>query len=343
MARVHKWYFLVNQAGEPIEGASVWITLAGTGGKTGVPAWIYFDEFGSSGTRTVPQLTTLENGYFEFWIDEDEDFDVCNTSEVDDATATSYGFNQKFCISWDKPTIASGLIDYVDIFPPNRYFQPADLTSCSDTLMNKVVSNELACLWNEHSTADIRVDPYRSAPTLIHGFELLDTTEPNDIANKIITNNQGWLWDIHEASTVHEFALSGFWELGGQQITDPPHDIRKLDTTDTGVQWSKWNKVVSNEYMYNIEQDLAAIKFDIFTISSALTAGVDAIWSLGADGYETTLNHALDIEFPNVTCYGRYGSEWMLMKTAEVEYVNTNNLKITINHDIVHMKVRVST
>jgi len=338
MARNHKWWYIVNQAGEPINAAHVFVYKAGTTD----PVWVYFDEFGSTGSRsTSGQISTLENGYFEFWIDEDEDFDVCNTSAVDDSSATSYPFNQKFKIRWEKTGIASGQIDYIDVFPANRYFRPANISGCSDSgvsenaEMNKVVSNYLVCRWEEHVNQDFRD---LTNPTLVHGFDYLNTSVPNNIFNKIVTNNQGWLWDIHELTNVYEYSLSGS-SLGGESYTKSPHDIWPVDpdnTIDTKV-----NKIVSNQMIKDMYDQIAESKSEIYTVSTALTA--DYQWSLVSGYYETTINHNLAINFPDVICYGYIDSKWMLIKTAEVEWVDADNIKISIAHEPVGMRVRIST
>ncbi len=339
MARNHVWKFLVNQAGEPINAAHVFVYKAGTV----EPVWVYFDEFGSAGSRSPSgQVSTLENGYFEFWIAEDEEFDVCNTEEVDNETATAYPFNQKFKLRWEKTGVASGQVDYVDVFPANRYFQPADTENCanegvaSNEEMNKVVSNYLVCRWESHVDADFRADDV--IPTSIHGLDYLNTSAPSLLFNKIVNNQQGWLWDVHELTNVYEYSLSGS-SLGGQDYTKSPHDLWPVNIAD--VIDTKENKVVSNQMMRDIHDQLDDIKFEIYSISVSTSA--DFQWGLVGTDYQATVGHNLDVEFPDVVVYGDYDGKWMLVKTAEVEYVDSNTLRITIAHEPVGMRVRVST
>lgn len=348
MARNHVWKFLVNQAGEPIEGANVSIYKAGTE----IPVWVYFDEFAAGGSREAPQVRTLENGYFEFWIDEDEDFDVCNTAAVDDETAVSYGFNQKFKIAWEKTGIAQGYVDYVDVFPPNRYFQPVALDKCNlanpeldDIKMNRTISQALACKWNTHVDSII-TDV--SDPTDIHGLDYLATDQPNDIFNKIVKNEQGWLWDIHEMTNVWEYSLSGSTH-GGQSYNKYPHGIEPLLVDGEGQpiitgnpdEDDKFNKVVSNTLMNQIVSDIDAIKQDTFTIS--LVGATDFNWTIEGDHYEAEIGHNLPVTFPNVTCYGWIDGKWMMVKEAEVEYVDINTIKISIASEPVDFTVRITS
>ena len=98
MARSHKWYYLLNEEGQPIESATVNIYQAGTV----TSAWYYTQETGGSSIQTA--ITTDSNGYFEFWI--------ANSNETN-----GYENTQKFKILWSKTGIASGNIDNVDVLP----------------------------------------------------------------------------------------------------------------------------------------------------------------------------------------------------------------------------------
>lgn len=340
MARVHKWYFLVNEAGEPIENANVYITLAGTGGKeSGVAAWIYYDEFGSVGTREMPQVTTVENGYFEFWIDEDEDFDVCNLQEIDYEEATSYGFNQKFRIDWEKVGVYNGYIDYIDVFPANRYFKPIDLSTCDldnpendSTDMNRTISQALACKWNTHVDFDIR-EP-GADPTDAHGLELVRVTEQDTLANKIINNYYGWLWTRHEESTV-ETGLSG----DAYGIGYFPHN---LNPYTPGSYDEEWNVIVNDWTITTITDRLGEIKFGVYTVDVA-GAGADAEWGLNPDSlYEATIIHNLVLEYPHVTIYDVTDpNNKVMVKTAEVQMVDDVSIKIIIAHEPRKFTVRI--
>ncbi len=322
MARTHVWKFLVNQAGEPIENASIYITLAGTEEAV----WVYFDEFGSAGSRTAPQVSTLDNGYFEFWIDELEDFDPDGT--VDNTDAVSYGFSQKFKIRWQKVGIANGYVDYVDVFPPNRYFRKLDLTNCSSEALDKVVSNSLGCKWDTHADWDIRLD---GLP--VHGLEYVRVEETDVIPNKLISNYYGWLWTSHEAATVENYSPSGAY--------GPPHDLWPVVVTS---QDETYNKVVNNKLLYDIVTELAELSRAVMTIKPVGELA-DANWTLNVDGvYEATLTHNQDIAYPDVTCYVLNGSaEEVLAKTADVIYLDANSIKVKIDDDSNFMTVRITS
>lgn len=323
MARTHVWKFLVNQAGEPIEDAQIYVTLAGTDDA----AWVYFDEFSASGTRTtsdiIGQTTSLENGYFEFWIDENTEFDVDDIIN-DNPEGTAYGFNQKFKIRWQKSGVANGYVDYVDVFPANRFFQKFDSTRCEDTTLNKLVSNNMVCNWNTHINWTIIDD---GLP--IHGLEYVQVQFQDEVQNKIISNSLGWLWTSHQESTLQNYASLG--------CPNPPHDLQPVDWTSEDTTF---NKVVSNKILYDLRQ---SAKSRIMTIK-VIGQPADANWNTNSDGvYEATLTHDLDIEFPDVTCYILDDGEQKLVRTAEVVYVGINSITIRIDEANVDMTVRITT
>jgi len=110
--RVHYWSFLLNEEGQPIENAEIWIYLAGSNSKA---ADLYSSEDGVYNT-TPYQLTfnskengttseiikTDANGYFEFWIG-------------DASEPNGYTTAQKFKIKWYKSGITEGEIDNINI------------------------------------------------------------------------------------------------------------------------------------------------------------------------------------------------------------------------------------
>jgi len=312
MARVHFWKFIVNEAGEPIENANIYIYLAGTT----TPAWVYYDEFSATGTRTEPQVSSLRNGYFEFWIDEDQNFQYGD--EVDNEEATAYGFSQKFKIRWEKTGIASGTIDYVDIFPPNRYFEQVGLESgdCSSTIKNKVISNELACYWNNHVELNVLED---GLP--VHGLEIVRPDEPDDFENKIITNRYGWKWDKHVDSTAQE-PLTGYGLSGAVY----PHNIQEVDPTNPGDLVR--NKLISNNDFYLL------IRSDTFDVLSYM-------WTPNLSGsYECTITHNMSKQFPLLSMWDFYTKEQVYIE--DVVVIDENTITLTSPTSALQLTVRIA-
>jgi hypothetical protein len=104
MARSHYWQFLLNDEGNPIKNADIYIYEA----ASETPVYIYGSETGGVALNTTPHLVSNSLGYFEFWI-------------ADENESNGYPQSNKFKIAWSKPGIASGYIDFIDIFSPEAY------------------------------------------------------------------------------------------------------------------------------------------------------------------------------------------------------------------------------
>ncbi len=230
MSRVHFWQFLINEIGEPIQGAEVSIYLAGTE----TPAHIYTDEFSGNIISDSPQLTTLSNGFFQAWIG-------------DNLESHGYNTTQKFKLVWEKVGISQGEIDYIDIFPAIKYIEPVDETDQLSIVKDKTVSNQLAFGWEDHITYSIIDD---GLP--VHGLDIVNSSETDEIPNKLITNKMGWDWDHHQLSTIQSFHPSA----------GTPHNIEEVDIlSSTTIK----NKLVSNDIIKTIKDDI----YDLSIISAS--------------------------------------------------------------------------
>jgi len=225
VSRWHWWSFLTNEEGQPIQNADVSIFLAGTE----TPVLIYTDEFTSASASGSPQLTTQENGYFEFWLP--------------DVSTVSYTSSQKFKVQWDKSGVENGFIDFINIYPQ---FNEVDELS-SDTTKDKTISNSLAYEWERH-----RVDE----SYYTHGLEFVDLTKQHDtIGNKLISNELAFDWNEHTDlrffSQPTSASPSGSTYIIGSSGASPyfPHGIEPLDLGETydnttSNYWRR-NKLVS--------------------------------------------------------------------------------------------------
>lgn len=184
MARRHYWQFLVTDEGNPIENAQISIYIAGTTDAV----WVYTDEVGTVGSQTAPQVTTSRKGYFEFWV-------------ADQNETNGYPLSTKFKIAWSAAGVSSGYIDYIDVFSTS--WEPVDETD-TNILKNKAVSNHLAKGWEDHRLAALPGD----TP---HGMDFVDESDAISVIagvrNKVISNYQGFLWDMH-AKRQYDGSLS---------------------------------------------------------------------------------------------------------------------------------------
>jgi hypothetical protein len=115
MARSHYWQFLLNNEGNPIKNADIYIYESGSE----TSAYIYGSENGGVASNTTPHLRSNSLGYFEFWI-------------ADKNENNGYLPATKFKIAWSKPGIASGYIDFIDIFSPEAYIISSGFTGNLD-------------------------------------------------------------------------------------------------------------------------------------------------------------------------------------------------------------------
>jgi hypothetical protein len=180
MSRVHEWQFLLNREGQPIADTSVYIYLAGTE----IPARIFTDEVGGTMIDTEPQVTTNANGFFQFWI-------------ADNTEQNGYDISQKFKIKWAKAGVASGYIDWVDVFPKIQQAVAVDETDQTSVFKDKLVSNRLAYQWEEH-----RGWTYVDGWSNLHGLAPVNLTEQDTTdKNKLISNGNGYKWETHVNKT----------------------------------------------------------------------------------------------------------------------------------------------
>jgi len=330
MARVHTWQFLVNEVGEPIGSANVSIYLAGSL----TPANIYLDEFSGDVISTSPQLTTLSNGYFEFWI-----ADIDNTF--------GYASTQKFKLSWEKTGIASGVIDYIDIFPSTRFSEPVDEGDWDSTTKDKLVSNRLAFNWQDHIGHDVTI---LDEGLPIHGIDLVDYTQNDHTFNKLINNNLGYKWEQHRESTVQNPSVSGSDGSGGT-----PHGLYEVDITS---KTTTVNKLVSDKILYDLiaqdtsiinysdEQDLL-LSYDISAINTVLDntfsvvypiTGVD--WTENLDGtYYKEIAHNFGTLYPTITVWDT--DDKKVVQLSDIESISALVTKITANSQL-NLMVRMT-
>jgi hypothetical protein len=358
MARVHIYHFLVNEVGEPIDGADISIFLAGTD----APANLYTDEFNYDFSSTAPQLTTLSNGYFEFWIADEDDI-------------RGYRHSQKFKILWEKTGISRGEIDYIDIFPAVKDIESVNETDEFSIVKDKTVSNKLAYDWQSHINHNILLDTI-SLP--IHGIDIVDLDQVDTTGNKLITNQIGWLWEQHRLSTTASYHPSA----------GLPHGIDEVD--ETSLTTNK-NKLVSNELMYylqdSIDTNLAHSDDRDDTLQSNITSGDETLqnnltagdvvlqynitagdedlqsniddlsntiglmvsdifpittgdWSDNNDGtYSYTITHDFGVNYPMVTVWNT--STKVVENMASIDEVDVNNTKIT-SSEVLNLSVRIT-
>jgi len=332
MSRYHWWGFIVNEAGEPIENAEITIKLAGSEEL----ASLYFDEFGNANSidspslSGSPQLSTLSNGYYEFWIG-------------DTTEPHGYRNEQKFKIEWMRIGVAHGEIDYINVFPLGPQIEPLSITDCSYPSIdrNKLISNSLGCKWNTHVDSEVIMGngDFQS----VHGLEFILLTELDTLKNKILSNHDGYQWETHRMSTVQNPAPSG----GLPPYDGYPHGIEEVNPYDGSS--SLRNKVVSNRDLYNIHNSISDLTVHVDTADTYLQSQIDDLsWTTDQsqsgwwevypndwiydvyDVWFVNISHNLDIWFPFVQCWDKDTGK--LISTTDIEFLGVNSIKVSIDN-----------
>jgi hypothetical protein len=326
MARYHQFGFIVNEAGEPIENAEITVYEAGSD----VIANLYYDEFGTSNSVTTPglsagpQLSTLSNGYYEYWIGD---------------IYEPYGYvnEQKFKLTWVRVGVASGMIDYINVFPLGPQAYPIALTDCvsPSIVKNKLISDYFACKWDTHVDSEVVEDGDFYS---VHGLYFVNVDELDNIPNKIINNYLGWHWDKHRLSTVQDFNPSA----------GRPHNIEEVNPLD-GDNTLR-NKLVSNRDLYYIHSRITDLNVYINNADIVLQRQIDDIlvltdnsmsglWTIYTDYWISGINnqyyydivHNFDLYYPLVYCWDIGTNK--VIQPAEVFFVDQNTVRITIDNE----------
>jgi hypothetical protein len=327
MARYHWWGFIVNEAGEPIENAEITIKLAGTEEL----ACVYYDEFGNANSclnpelSAGPQLSTLSNGYYEFWIGD---------------ISEPYGYrnDQKFKIEWIRIGVAQGMIDYVNIFPLGPQTYPVSFNNCVSPSMerNKLVSDYLACKWDSHSDHNIVTESGDFSP--IHGIEFVDVESLDTVPNKIINNYYGFHWEYHRLSTVQDYHPSA----------GRPHGMEEVNPLD-GSSILR-NKLVSNRDLYNLHGRITDLNVYVNNQDANLQLQIDDLlyitdqsksgwWTVYAedwiydeyDKWYVDIEHDLEIYYPIVICWDELTKR--VIQPTNIEFIDMNTIRITIENE----------
>jgi hypothetical protein len=332
MSRYHWWGFIVNEAGEPIENAEVTVKLAGSEEL----AALYYDEFGNANSMdnpalsAGPQLSTLSNGYYEFWVG-------------DVTEPLGYRNDQKFKLEWIRLGVAHGSIDYINVFPLGPQTDPTSLTDCSNPSkeLNKLISNYLACKWDIHTESTVILPSGDFSP--IHGMDFVNVDELDIIPNKLVNNYYGWHWEKHRESTVQTPAPSA----GMLPNEGRPHGMEEVVPEDGSSTLR--NKLVSNRDFYNIYQDIQTLSVhsderdgqlqeQINDLGWAADQSKSGWWEIHGDEWifeiwdkwYVDIAHDLDIYYPFVQVTDV--STGKVISTADIEYINANTIRVTINN-----------
>lgn len=267
MSRYHWFGFVVNEAGEPISDCEVTVSLAGTD----EPAKLYYDEYGTANSfdnptlSGGPQLTTLSNGYYEFWIaDQSDDYGYTN--------------DQKFKLEWVRVGVAYGQIDYISVLPLSGVTEQVDISDCSNNpsiIKNKLVSDSLACKWETHTDSLIVSD---AGFVSVHGLAPVDPTDSEStVKNKVVSNADIYLLNDNE---------SGYWDIDTSEWSLSDDDSWAVSIDHNLNIYYPFVQVYNKTTKRMISADILYVSDDSIIIYLSTTPVDDYIVRIGQGGIQ---------------------------------------------------------
>ena len=181
--------YIVDTAGNAIEGSRINVYVYPLGGGTATYANIYLTDSSSVTTTYATELLTDANGYFEFYI-----------ADLEEGGAYGYEYQREFKLAWSGGGGAAGSIDKLQIFDVTK--RSVDVTD-SGTSKNRLISNLNAKNWETHRSDTARDDHTQYLKTngsrVLGGnwdtggvyHILLNTLKSRPSADMLITSNDG--------------------------------------------------------------------------------------------------------------------------------------------------------
>lgn len=168
MARVQYWQYIVDEEGRPLEGVEIRFYLNENPSQE---ADIFINPaIGSPTTTSEADVRTDGNGYFQFWIGDEYEL------------LGGYTSTQRFRLTWQRAGILLGQVNNIDIFPPVFGVDLTDNISSTKDDRNKLVSNAIAYVWDQHIKAKVPdASPHNILP--------VDINSTNPAYNKVVSNS----------------------------------------------------------------------------------------------------------------------------------------------------------
>lgn len=214
--------------------------------------------------------------------------------------------------------------------------QPVDRTSDNE-IYNKIINNKIATKWEEHVDFDYTSSLSLSASGSAHNLQPIDPYSSNEVYNKLLNNKTAKTWEDHNNYT---FSSTLSASLSGDTVHGLDHlDINSSDPT--------FNKIVSDKIINNIVNDIETnrlnISFndeDILNLQNKFVNYSITSWTDNGDGtYSNTFTHNLDSEYLTVTCWNTITKK--IISPTDIESVDLNNIKITVNDNTLNLYIKL--
>jgi hypothetical protein len=187
MARTHKWYYLRDQEGRSIRGAALKLYEA----NTDIEALIYSTPVTAAGDF-IDQSTwsTNSSGFFDFFIANEFEPSASRMR----GRSTGYQADEYFDLHWQASggtPVPSGVLFNLQLLPQVFTVDENDSTS---TVVNKLVSNELAQKWQSHAEGGTDSNP--------HGYSPVDVTDQTDVSFSKYVNDDTMYHIMDDLNTL---------------------------------------------------------------------------------------------------------------------------------------------
>ena len=179
----------------------------------------------------------------------------------------------------------------------------------------------------------------------IHGLLELNPLNTDGTYNRILSNLDGWKWEMHKDSTVQD-----------PGPVDTPHGIEEVDYNNEDPTL---NKLVSNKIIHDLilnhdnlviqseEGDasllalIEALTIELANKKSDVFEILEINWIDNLDGsFEYVVQHDFASMYPTVICWNH--NTMKEEKMAEIELIDVNNIMITIYGERIRLDVRIT-
>jgi len=227
MSLKHFWYTLLDNEGEAVPNADVYVYEAGTSTEISI--------YNQSSISITQPIITDSEGIFEFYVKDQYE------------SSNNYGPGQRMKLSWSaSASSVIGEIDNAEIFDKVYRFEDfnaGDTQPIDYSYKNKLVSNQSAYNWTTHTNTLAETEN-------LHNILPVDIYDPsNSTYNKSVSNDLiNDLWSLLASAQSPSITASGgisrTYEVSGSGLSWTPSGDTYYDDFNHGFGYSNSNPLI---------------------------------------------------------------------------------------------------
>ena len=310
MAKFKYWGYITDDEGNVLPDTEISVYTY----PIETEAYVFTSESSTTPTNEDPQTTTLADGYFEFYIaDENEADPGVGEDEY------RYNWTQRFKLVWTKKVnnipVNSGFINNINIFPLSN-IEEIDIESelKTNSARNKAISNLLGYKWDSHVEFDIRTAGLDT--TSAHGLEPVDLTSNNAMVNKVVSNaliRELYYGIVKGSTNLYDTVITPeMWIADGDiyyyDVTHNRNDnyvkVKVFDDNNISVL-TEYEVLGPNSIRLTTVDNTVTYIIRIVSIADPgyfkILAGSD--WYTSGGSYIADVTHELDVWYPDVKVF----------------------------------------